>query len=95
MTFTADDEAELDDLLSYLDRNYVKLVGYDGFIAISADRQTLFFCPELMDGSPEPGDIMPGHLNWGEVTVPENQEFLDAVNRIFATSFRLELFAGR
>ena len=95
MTFTAEDEAALHDLLSYLDKNYVKLVGYDGFVAICPDRTTLFFCPELMDGTPDPSDIWPGHLNWGEVTAPEYQEFLDAVNRIFGTSFRFENLAGR
>jgi hypothetical protein len=82
-------------LYAYLDNNHVKLVGYGSFIALSPDRQTLFGCPELRDGMPEPNDTLPGHLNWGEVTAPEDQGFLDAVNRILGTSFRLEDFAGR
>lgn len=87
--------AQLEQLLTYLDLNYVRLVGYAGFVALSPDRKILFDCPELLDGGPEPSDIMPGHLNWGEVTAPEDQEFLDAVNRVFGTSFRIENFAGR
>lgn len=95
MNFTSKFEPELDDLLTYLDRNYVKLVGHDGFVAICPDRTTLFFCPELLDGTPDPSDIWPGHWNWGEVTAPEDQEFLDAVNSIFGTSFDWQKFAGR
>jgi hypothetical protein len=87
--------AALDSLLTYLDKNYVKLAGYDGFVAISPDRLTLFDCTELIDGTPERSDIFPGHLNFGEVTAPEDQAFLDSVNRIFGTAFNWNDFAGR
>ena len=30
-----------------------------------------------------------------DVTAPENQEFLDAINDIFGTNFRFEEFSGR
>jgi hypothetical protein len=85
----------LETLLTYLDNNYVSLVGYGGFVAISPDRLTLFDCPKLADGTPDRSSIFPGHLNWGEVTAPEDQGFLDAVNRIFGTSFKYEDFDGR
>ena len=88
-------QTEYETLKTYLDQHYVRLDGFVGFVAVSPDRQTLFDCNELADGTPELSDIFPGHLNWGEVTAPENQEFLDAVNRVFSTAFRYENFAGR
>lgn len=87
-------DADLETLDTYLDHNHVKLDGYC-FVALSPDRQTLFSCPELADGTPEPSDSLQGHLNWGEVTAPENQEFLDAVNLVFGTAFCYDDFAGR
>lgn len=36
-----------------------------------------------------------GNLNYGEVTAPESQEFLDDVNERFSTKYKLENFAGR
>jgi len=86
--------AALNTLLTYLDENNVKLVDSGEIVAVSPDRKTLYWCPQWIDG-PEKSDIYPGHLNWSEVTAPEDQEFLDAVNRIFGTSFDLVRFSGR
>jgi hypothetical protein len=44
------------------------------------------------DGSLETFD---GDLDWGEVTAPENQKFLDDINKKFKTKFKLDDFAGR
>lgn len=44
------------------------------------------------DGSLEAYD---GELDWGEVTAPENQRFLDDINKIFKTKFKMDTFAGR
>jgi hypothetical protein len=91
-----DAEVKIEALRTYHDQNYVKLVGYDGFFAISPDRKYLFECPQLADGTPEPCWMdKTGHLNFGQITAPEDQAFLDAVNRIFGTSFQYDQFAGR
>jgi hypothetical protein len=82
-------------LYDYLDHNYIKLVGYSGYFALSPDRQTLFGCHELADGTRELSPILPGRMNWCEVTAPADQTFLDAVNRVFGTTFRFEAYAGR
>jgi hypothetical protein len=44
------------------------------------------------DGSLETFD---GDLDWGEVTAPESQKFLDDINKKFKTKFKLDDFAGR
>ena len=44
------------------------------------------------DGSLEAYD---GELDWGDVTAPENQKFLDVMNKIFKTKFKMDDFAGR
>ena len=40
-------------------------------------------------------DAYDGELQWGEVTAPENQKFLDVMNKIFKTKFKMDDFAGR
>jgi len=40
-------------------------------------------------------DAYDGELQWGEVTAPENQRFLDDINKIFKTKFKMGDFAGR
>ena len=44
------------------------------------------------DGSLETFD---GDLDWGEVTAPESQKFLDDINKKFKTKFKMDDFAGR
>lgn len=44
------------------------------------------------DGSLETFD---GDLDWGEVTAPESQKFLDDINKKFKTKFKMNDFAGR
>ena len=44
------------------------------------------------DGSLETFD---GDLDWGEVTAPQNQKFLDDINKKFKTKFKMDDFAGR
>ena len=36
-----------------------------------------------------------GELDWGEVTAPESQKFLDDINKKFKTKFKMDDFAGR
>ena len=36
-----------------------------------------------------------GDLDWGEVTAPEDQKFLDDINKKFKTKFKMDDFAGR
>lgn len=44
------------------------------------------------DGSLETFD---GDLDWGEVTAPQDQKFLDDINKKFKTKFKMDDFAGR
>lgn len=44
------------------------------------------------DGSFETFD---GDLDWGEVTAPQDQKFLDDINKKFKTKFKMDDFAGR
>ena len=36
-----------------------------------------------------------GELDWGEVTAPESQKFLDDINKKFKTKFKMDDFSGR
>lgn len=36
-----------------------------------------------------------GELDWGEVTAPDSQKFLDDINKKFKTKFKMDDFAGR
>lgn len=61
---------------------------------------TLFDCAMPADVKETGGEVaVNGWLadedNWGEVSAPGSQEFLDAVNREFGTSFRMDQFPGR
>lgn len=81
---------ELAELYTYLDNNYVRFDDFGCLVALTNDRETIFWCP-LYNGDPDrEGD----HMNWGEVTAPE-PEFVEAVNKVFGTAFRYESFAGR
>jgi hypothetical protein len=60
--------------------------------AYMIDNGTLMSVAMLRDGSFETFD---GDLDWGEVTAPENQKFLDDINKKFKTKFKLDDFAGR
>jgi len=44
------------------------------------------------DGSLE---TFSGELDWGEVTAPESQKFLDDINKKFKTKFKMDDFSGR
>lgn len=49
-------------------------------------------CPLLTGGALDGGGA---EEYWGEVTAPQSQSFLDAVNRIFGTHFEMKDFPGR
>jgi hypothetical protein len=80
----------LDPMLTYLDTHYLEFENWGVLVAVTEDREAIFFCP-LFDGKP---DLDPPHLNWSQVTAPE-PEFVDDVNEAFGTAFRYESFAGR
>ena len=88
-------DAAIGKLFTYLDNHHVCLDEYDCFVAVTEDKATLFWCNMLVDGSPERCEHDPRHMDWGEVTAPMDQEYLDAVNEVFGTAFRYEKFAGR
>ena len=77
-------------LLTYLDNNHVLFEGWGCLVALSDDREAIFYCPLCNDGPDREGN----HLNWSQVTAPE-PEFVDDVNEYFGTAFRWEDFAGR
>ncbi len=60
--------------------------------AFMVDNGTLMSVAMLRDGSFETWD---GDLDWGEVTAPQDQKFLDAINKAFKTKFKMDDFAGR
>ena len=78
------------ELFTYLDNHHMRFDDWGVLVALSEDREAIFFCPLYNDVPERDG----AHFNWGQVTAPE-PEFLDKVNRIFGTSFRYEDFAGR
>jgi hypothetical protein len=81
-------------MLAHLDKNHIRLEEHGCFVALSQDKDTIFWCPMNADGSAERDEDDPKHMNWGEVTAPDT-EFLRAVNSKFGTSFKLADFAGR
>lgn len=60
--------------------------------AYMIDNGTLMSVAMLRDGSFETWD---GDLDWGEVTAPQDQKFLDDINKKFKTKFKMDDFAGR
>lgn len=60
--------------------------------AYMVDNGTLMSVAMLRDGSFETFD---GDLDWGEVTAPQDQKFLDDINKKFKTKFKMDDFAGR
>jgi hypothetical protein len=60
--------------------------------AYMVDNGTLMSVAMLRDGSFETWD---GDLDWGEVTAPQDQKFLDDINKKFKTKFKMDDFAGR
>lgn len=60
--------------------------------AYMIDNGTLMSVAMLRDGSFETFD---GDLDWGEVTAPQDQKFLDDINKKFKTKFKMDDFAGR
>ena len=60
--------------------------------AFMVDNGVLLSVPMLRDGGFE---TFGGELDWGEVTAPESQKFLDDINKAFKTKFKLGDFAGR
>ncbi len=71
-----------------------KMTAFENFgCFVSVVDGTLFYCAMQTDGSPDTEDD--GEFNWGEVTAPDSQEFLDAVNAHFHTKFRMSQFSGR
>jgi len=86
--------AELDRLLTYLDKTCVRVQEFGCFAALSEDKATIFTCAINVNGFRERDPDHPQYMNWNEVTAPE-PEFLDQVNARFGTSFRSESFPGR
>lgn len=70
---------------------WVAFPEWGGFFKISEEGD-LLECVMMDDGSMETLD---GEINFGGVTAPESQEFLDAINAYFGTNYRYERFAGR
>ena len=60
--------------------------------AYMIDNGTLMSVAMLRDGSFETWD---GDLDWGEVTAPQDQKFLDDINKKFKTKFKMDDFVGR
>ena len=60
--------------------------------AFMVDNGTLMSVAMLRDGGFETWD---GDLDWGEVTAPQDQKFLDDINKKFKTKFKMDDFAGR
>jgi hypothetical protein len=86
MTMSAKDH----EFYSYLDNNNVLIEDW-GYVALSQDRHEIFICLLMADNTP---DRDPPHLNWSLVTAPE-PEFLEEVNKVFGTAFRMKSFSGR
>src|SRR5262249_10902243 len=63
-------DAAIHEMFTYLDNNHVGLDEYGCFVAVTEDKTTLFWCPMLVDGSPERCEYDPRHMDWGEVTAP-------------------------
>lgn len=62
--------------------------------AVLVEDGVLLAIPLLaIDGMPDYGED--GEIEWSEVVAPESQDFLDKVNAMFNTSFRVEDFPGR
>jgi hypothetical protein len=63
------------------------------FMVLSGGKKdVLLSVPMNRDGSLETYD---GELDWGEVTAPTSQKFLDDINKTFKTKFKMDDFAGR
>jgi hypothetical protein len=78
-------------MVKELDSRMVAVEEFGCFVSIFDG--TPFCCPMDTDGTPDVYDD--GFNNWGELTAPEDQKFLDVVNKHFGTAFRLDQFAGR
>lgn len=79
-----------------IELNIVKLKKYGIYVIYTETTNNLLTVPMLKDGSPELeffNDILT--LNAIEITAPESQEFLDYINIIFRTTFKMSDFAGR
>jgi len=66
--------------------NWKALRQFGCYVAVK-DR-ALFSCPMLSNGTMASEDV-------SEVTAPEGPEFLEAVNELFGTRYRMKDFAGR
>lgn len=70
----------------------VFLEEFGAYVTIEDDE--LLYCAANNDGTPDT-DMDGETPNWCEVTAPVSQEFLDAVNVAFGTSYTMGQFAGR
>ena len=80
-----EDDAEIVDLTLH------RFLAFGCWVAVIDG--TLFCCPMLKDGYPETDDI--GAVELAEVTEPQGEDFLEAVNDRLGAAFKLEAFAGR
>jgi len=87
-------DAELSQMLAYLDKTGVLLDDFGCYVALSQDKSAIFTCPSLVDGSPERDVDDASHMNWSEVTAPES-DFVKRVNKAFGTAFVWDEFPGR
>ena len=67
-----------------------KMDDYGAYVTVEGG--TLLSAAMREDGSPE---MDSGSIAWSEVSAPESQDFLDAVNGLFGTDFKMDQFAGR
>jgi len=74
-----------------------KYINHSMMIAYDKNDSSLLCCHVDDNGSPDfelDGDLLPT-FNWVELTNPETQECVDAINKAFNTTFQLNQFAGR
>lgn len=89
-------DADILNVQKYLNNvtSWKKLEGIYGWFAIY--NGTLFTANEVgAEGDIEGQEENDIYGAAGEVTAPENQEFLNAINLAFGSDFRMETFAGR
>lgn len=90
------DDIRLEVLELAPDRMIMSVVAFKEFGCFCAIHNgRLYSCPMLNNGLPETNEYEESGLNIGLVTAPESQVFLDKVNEVFATEFKLSDFSGR
>lgn len=73
-------------------QSYVILDKFGCAVRIAGESLSLQTCPLVVEGGLENGGA---EECWSEVSAPDSQEFLDAVNKVFGTNFTMADFPGR